>query len=73
MNFVRSRYVSRPYSTDIGSYTFRADVDSLKDQLRSLGATQVVTYDELEDKSLRDTVKKWTDGKVCIINPEYEI
>lgn len=30
----------------------------------NLGATHVLTYDELADKSLRQKVKEWTGGKV---------
>ncbi|THH02685.1 hypothetical protein EW026_g208 [Hermanssonia centrifuga] len=41
----------------------RDDVESLKSHLVDLGATQVLTYDELEDKSIRDKVKQWTGGK----------
>ncbi|KAG1744658.1 uncharacterized protein EDB91DRAFT_1123754 [Suillus paluster] len=41
----------------------REDVESLKKHLESLGATHVVTYDELSDKSLREKVKTWTGGK----------
>lgn len=40
-------------------------IDELTHYLKSLGATQVITYDELtSDKSLRDRVKEWTGGKV---------
>ncbi|KAG2052095.1 NAD(P)-binding protein [Suillus hirtellus] len=35
----------------------------LKQHLKSLGATHVVTYDELAEKSLRAKVKMWTGGK----------
>lgn len=30
-----------------------------------LGATHVMTYDDLEDKSTFERVKEWTGGKVC--------
>ncbi|OAX40684.1 NAD(P)-binding protein [Rhizopogon vinicolor AM-OR11-026] len=41
----------------------REDVESLKSHLELLGATHVVTYDELFDKSFRAKVKTWTGGK----------
>ncbi|KAG1761872.1 hypothetical protein EDD22DRAFT_894533 [Suillus occidentalis] len=41
----------------------RDDVELLKQHLKLLGATHVVTYDELFDKSLRAKVKTWTEGK----------
>ncbi|KXN89404.1 putative trans-2-enoyl-CoA reductase, mitochondrial [Leucoagaricus sp. SymC.cos] len=47
LNFVRSR----------------DDIEHLKEQLCGLGATQVLTYEDLNDKSLRDKVKGWLGGK----------
>jgi hypothetical protein len=44
----------------------RDGIVQLKEQLQSLGATQVLTYDELNDKSLRDKVNAWLDGKVNV-------
>ncbi|KAG9223786.1 hypothetical protein CCMSSC00406_0004873 [Pleurotus cornucopiae] len=41
----------------------RDNFSELKEQLTHLGATTVLTYDELADKSLRGKVKEWTDGK----------
>lgn len=41
----------------------RDNVELLKQHLELLGATHVVTYDELSDKSLRAKVKTWTGGK----------
>jgi NADPH:quinone reductase-like Zn-dependent oxidoreductase len=41
----------------------RANVDELKKYLTDLGATQVLTYDDLEDKSLDERVNEWTGGK----------
>ncbi|EKM81997.1 hypothetical protein AGABI1DRAFT_119018 [Agaricus bisporus var. burnettii JB137-S8] len=41
----------------------RDDISQLKEQLSSLGATQVLTYDDLEDRALRSKVKEWTNGK----------
>ncbi|EKM50354.1 uncharacterized protein PHACADRAFT_263603 [Phanerochaete carnosa HHB-10118-sp] len=41
----------------------RKDLDSQKQQLKSLGATEVLTYDDLDDKSLRERVKEMTGGK----------
>lgn len=42
----------------------RDNLDELVKQLESLGATKVFTYNELEDKSFRKTVKELTGGKV---------
>ncbi|TFK32796.1 hypothetical protein BDQ12DRAFT_691998 [Crucibulum laeve] len=41
----------------------RDNLDQLKNSLHSLGATQVLTYDELAEKSAREKVKSWTQGK----------
>jgi NADPH:quinone reductase-like Zn-dependent oxidoreductase len=41
----------------------RDNIDQLKDQLTKLGATHVLTYDDLTDKSTRDKIKQWTGGK----------
>ncbi|EGN91990.1 hypothetical protein SERLA73DRAFT_191781 [Serpula lacrymans var. lacrymans S7.3] len=41
----------------------RNDIASLTEYLSNLGATHVVTYDELSDKSFRQRVKEWTGGK----------
>ncbi|KAJ3930028.1 MAG: trans-2-enoyl-CoA reductase [Lentinula lateritia] len=49
LNFVRSRDDS--------------SLRSLVEHLESLGATKVLTYDDLNDKSLRGKVKEWTGGK----------
>ena len=42
----------------------RDDFVQLKEQLQNLGATQVLTYDDLNGKGLRDEVKTWLGGKV---------
>ncbi|KAH7927226.1 NAD(P)-binding protein [Leucogyrophana mollusca] len=41
----------------------RDQIDHLKEHLLGLGATHVVTYEELCGKSFRDKVKEWTGGK----------
>lgn len=41
----------------------RDNLDTLKEQLKSLGATEVLTYDELNDKKLRERVRTLTGGK----------
>jgi len=41
----------------------REGVDALKKQLKELGATYVITYDDLSDKSFWSTIKEWTGGK----------
>jgi hypothetical protein len=42
----------------------RKDFSEVEQYLKSLGATQVMTYDDLEDKSISERVKGWTGGKV---------
>jgi mitochondrial enoyl-[acyl-carrier protein] reductase / trans-2-enoyl-CoA reductase len=44
--------------------TYREDIDVLKQELQGLGATHVLTYDELINKSTRAKVKEWTNGQV---------
>ncbi|KAF8227523.1 NAD(P)-binding protein [Tricholoma matsutake] len=41
----------------------RDNIQELTGQLQTLGATKVLTYEALSDKSLRSMVKEWTDGK----------
>ncbi|KAI9464553.1 hypothetical protein BJY52DRAFT_825626 [Lactarius psammicola] len=42
----------------------RDDMDTLRKDLEDLGATHVVTYDELEDKkAIKAKVKEWTNGQ----------
>ncbi|CAA7267387.1 unnamed protein product [Cyclocybe aegerita] len=54
----------------------RPNLEELKKKLESLGATQVLTYDQLADKSVREKVKEWTGGKPirlglnCVGGPE---
>jgi len=44
--------------------TFRPNFDELAGSLTALGADHVLTYDSLNDKSIKDQVKSWTGGKV---------
>ncbi|ESK91908.1 trans-2-enoyl- reductase [Moniliophthora roreri MCA 2997] len=41
----------------------RDNLDSLVKDLEDLGATKVLTYEDLNDKSIRGKVKEWTNGK----------
>jgi len=41
----------------------RDDMAPLVEHLESLCATKVLTYDDLNDKSLRGKIKEWTQGK----------
>ncbi|KDQ19452.1 hypothetical protein BOTBODRAFT_28029 [Botryobasidium botryosum FD-172 SS1] len=41
----------------------RPDISELKSKLSSLGATHVLTYDELAEKSTKTRVKEWTSGR----------
>jgi len=44
---------------------YRDDIDVLKQELLGLGATHVLTYDELDDqKSIKAKVQEWTNDKV---------
>jgi hypothetical protein len=40
-------------------------MDTLRKELEDLGATHVITYDELQDKkTIKAKVKEWTNGQV---------
>ncbi|KAF5383834.1 hypothetical protein D9615_003675 [Tricholomella constricta] len=41
----------------------RDNLEELVNELQNLGATKVLTYDALADKSLRKDLKEWTGGK----------
>lgn len=41
---------------------YRDNISDLRQKLTTLGATHVLTYDELADNSIRSRVKGWTDG-----------
>ena len=44
---------------------YRDDIDVLREELQGLGATHVLTYDELDDrKAMKAKVKEWTNGQV---------
>ena len=44
---------------------YRDDRDVLKQELQGLGATHVLTYDELDiKKSIKAKVKEWLNGQV---------
>jgi trans-2-enoyl-CoA reductase len=44
---------------------YRDDIDALRQELQGLGATHVLTYDELDDrKAIKAKVKEWTNGQV---------
>ncbi|KAF8909425.1 trans-2-enoyl-CoA reductase [Gymnopilus junonius] len=49
INFIRDRSVP--------------DLEQLVQKLKGLGATYVLTYDQLADKSLRNKIKEWTASK----------
>jgi trans-2-enoyl-CoA reductase len=74
VNFIRNRFVLTllhfiPYNDTI--YMYREDTDTLKTQLRELGANHVATYDELSEKSFRGTLKDWTGGKVRVSSHSF--
>ncbi|KAF8159723.1 trans-2-enoyl-CoA reductase [Crassisporium funariophilum] len=41
----------------------RPNLEQMKQKLHALGATHVLTYDQLSDKTVRDEIKGWTQGK----------
>jgi hypothetical protein len=45
----------------------RANYKATEDHLLKLGATRVMTYDDLEDKRIREKIKSLTLGKVCSV------
>jgi len=50
---------------DLTGDACRDDIDALRRELQDLGATHVVTYDELDDKkAIKAKVKEWTSGQV---------
>ena len=69
INLVRSRCVHRRASVALTVEHiltgYRDNIEELKGSLEKLGATHVLTYDELADKSVREKIKSWTQGKVC--------
>jgi hypothetical protein len=44
----------------------RDDFSDVEQYLKNLGANHIITYGDLEDKSISDRVKEWTGGKVCV-------
>ncbi|KAF8957439.1 hypothetical protein BDZ97DRAFT_1924592 [Flammula alnicola] len=54
----------------------RPDLDQLKQKLQHLGATHVLTYNQLSEKSVREEIKSWTGGKAirlglnCVGGPD---
>lgn len=44
----------------------REDFSDVRTYLKSIGATHVIAYDDLEDKSISDRMKEWTGGKVRV-------
>ena len=56
LNFIRNRYVLYNSSNFlIHTLNLRPDVEDLKLELKTLGATEVFTYDELNDPSFKQT------------------
>jgi hypothetical protein len=48
----------------LDSNSFRENFSDVERYLKGLGATHVMAYEELEDKSISQRVKEWTGGKV---------
>ena len=67
INLIRNRCVASFLpETHSDSGPRREDFLDIERYLKSLGATHVITYDELEDKSIYELAKGWTGGKVCV-------
>ena len=66
LNLVRSRFVQLCWTLQGLKYSLsRPDFSELATRLKSLGGTEVLTYDDLADRNLTNTiVKDWTSGKV---------
>ena len=66
INLIRNRCVVSFILKTLSDPTFdRENFSDVEQYLKSLGATHVIAYDELEDKSISERVKGWTGGKVC--------
>jgi hypothetical protein len=68
------------YSLDEGSGlgltcdVCRDDIGALRQELQDLGATHVLTYDELGDKkAIKAKVKEWTGGQVHTPSKNHQI
>jgi hypothetical protein len=56
---------SLTHSLTTTTTTYRNDMNALRQELEDLGATHVVTYDELDDrKAIKAKVNEWTGGQV---------
>ena len=66
INIVRNRYLLNNFSVSLltSSTMLRPNLNELKQQLTSLGATYILTDEEIIDKATRGKVKEWTQGKV---------
>lgn len=62
----------RRWFADDGCRDDLRELDELVDRLKTLGADEVVTYDELSDKTFRGKVKEITGGKVRVMKFAYE-
>ena len=51
---------------------FRENYQATKDYLLKLGATHVMTYDDLEDNRIQEKIKSLTLGKVCFMLPNLQ-
>jgi trans-2-enoyl-CoA reductase len=66
INLIRKKCVLQPLFQQAvpNSSIDRENFSDVQKYLESLGATRVITYDDLEDRSISDRVKEWTGGKV---------
>jgi len=75
LNFVRGRYVALLahliYLTPL--FHLRNDISKLKEHLQNIGATHVLTYEDLDDHRLRDKIRTWLDGKVNSTKWDFEM
>jgi len=59
---------------NLDSSFFRENFLDVERYLKSLGATHVITYDDLEDRSTSTRVKEWTGGKVRVhVVPRFHL
>jgi hypothetical protein len=55
------------FSLDHTNDVHSDNIDVLRQELQELGATHVLTYDELDNKkTIKAKVKEWTNGQVHV-------
>ena len=67
LNFIRNRFVLKNIDNGPRLTWSRENYKATEDHLLQLGATHVMTYDDLEDKRIRDKIISLTLGKLCSV------